>query len=232
MADCEKLALLGLLRRLQPKLALEIGTYQGGSLQAIARYSEKVISVDIDPGVATRLAGKFSNVEFRSGDSRRVLPGLVQELNEQKKPVGLVLIDGDHSTEGVRRDIEALLELRPLEPILFLLHDSFNPACRKGMRVAQWANCPFVHEVELDFIPGIYHYHAYDTAEPRSMWGGLASALLLPEKRTGELVIQESQRELFDVIRQNSQYRFDGCGPVRRRLLRGLEKTAELFAKK
>lgn len=204
MTNCERFALIGLLKRLQPKLSLEIGTYMGGSLQVLARFSKAVISLDIDPGVAARLASKFPNVEFRSGDSRRVLPDLVGELNDQKRPVGFVLIDGDHSAAGVRRDIEALLELQPQQQVVFVLHDSFNPACREGMRTANWAKSPFVQQVELDFIPGIYHYEAHDTAEPRTMWGGFACAVLMPEKRNGPLIVQESQLHLHEAIKRVS----------------------------
>jgi hypothetical protein len=204
MTNCERFALAGLLKRLQPKLSLEIGTYMGGSLQVLAQFSKAVISVDIDPTVATRLAGKFPNVEFRSGDSSHLLPDLVRELNASKRPVGFVLIDGDHSAEGVRRDIESLLELQPQQEVVFILHDSFNPACREGMRTANWAKSPFVHQVELDFIPGIYHYEAIDTAEPRSMWGGFACAVLMPEKRTGPLVVKESQVHLHEAVKRDS----------------------------
>src|SRR6266487_3601402 len=123
MPNGERFALVGLLRELQPTLSLEIGTYQGGSLQVLARFSEAVISVDIDPGVPARLANKFPNVEFRSGDSKRLLPDLVRELNEQKRAVDFVLIDGDHSVAGVRRDIEVLLELQPQRQMVFILHD-------------------------------------------------------------------------------------------------------------
>jgi len=206
MTNCERFALTGLLQRLRPKLSLEIGTYMGGSLQVLARFSEAVISVDIDPGVAGRLSGKFPNVDFRSGDSSRLLPDLVRELNDQKKPVGFVLIDGDHSADGVRRDIEALLGLQPQQQVVFLLHDSFNPACREGMRTAGWAGCPFVHHVELDFIPGIYHHDAHDTAGARTMWGGFACAVLMPEKRNGPLVVEESQRHLHAAVRRVSSH--------------------------
>lgn len=73
MTTCERFALQGLLRRLRPSLSLEVGTYLGGSLRVLSRFSEAVISVDIDPQVAIRLAGKFPNVELRSGDSARIL---------------------------------------------------------------------------------------------------------------------------------------------------------------
>lgn len=224
MTSCERFALQGLLSRLRPSLSLEVGTYKGGSLQVLSRFSETVISVDIDPGVAIRLAGKFPNVEFRSGDSGRVLPDLVRELNEQKRPIGFVLIDGNHKGGGVRRDIEALLELQPQQQVVFILHDSFNPSCREGMRTANWAKSPFVSHVELDFIPGVYHYYAHDTAERRSMWGGFACAVLWPQKRVGNLVIQESQRGLHEAVKRDSRHRFDGAGRLKRRLLRVLEK--------
>lgn len=222
MTNCERFALFGLLKRLQPKLSLEIGTYMGGSLQVLARFSEAVISVDIDPGVAARLAGKFPNVEFRSEDSSRLLPDLVRELNEQKRPVGFVLIDGDHSAEGVRRDIEALLELQPQQQVVFILHDSFNPACREGMRTANWAKSPFVHHVELDFIPGIYHYEAHDTAEPKTMWGGFACAVLTPEKRNGPLIVQEFQLHLHEAIKRVSSHMTPNNWQRLRRRIRAL----------
>jgi hypothetical protein len=169
-------------------------------LQVLSRFSESVISVDIDPGPGIRLGGKFPNVEFRSGDSAWVLPDLVRQLNEQNSPIGFVLIDGDHRGEGVRRDIEALLELQPQQQVVLMLHDSFNPGCRKGMRTANWAKSPFVSYVELDFIPGVYHHSAHDAADPRTMWGGFACAVMLPQARSGELAIRESQRALFDAV--------------------------------
>jgi hypothetical protein len=206
MTNCERLALIGVLKSLQPKLAIEVGTYMGGSLQVLARFSESVISLDIDPSVAVRLSGKFSNVEFRSGNSTELLPELVRELNEQKRHASFVLIDGDHSESGVRRDIEVLMDLQPQRETTVLLHDSFNPNCRRGMRTANWTASPFVQHVELDFIPGVYHYEAYDTAEPRTMWGGFACALFSPERRTGPLVIRESQLHLHEAIKSGSSH--------------------------
>jgi hypothetical protein len=229
MTNCERFALEGLLRRLRPSLSLEVGTYEGGSLQVLSRFSESVISVDIDPGVAIRLAGKFRNVEFRSGASGQLLPAFVREINHQKKPLAFVLVDGNHKGPAVRRDIEALLELQPQQQVVFLLHDSFNPSCREGMRTANWAKSPFVSCVELDFIPGVYHYDAHETAEPRSMWGGFACAVLWPQKRFGSLVIQESQRGLHEAVKRDSRHRFDKAGWLTRRLVRVVEKIPGTF---
>jgi hypothetical protein len=224
MSSCERFALQSLLKRLQPALSLEIGTYQGGSLQVLSRFSQEVISVDIDPLVEQRLAGKFPNVRYVSGDSTQCLPQLVQELNERKQAVGFILVDGDHSTPGLRRDIEALLELEPRQRMVIIMHDSFNPACREGMRTANWAKSPYVRHVELDFIPGIYHHDAYDTAEARSMWGGFGLAVLEPGKRDGALKIAESQRGLHEAMKRVSRHRFEGKGRIQRKLLKMIGK--------
>jgi hypothetical protein len=46
MTNCERFALASLLERLEPELSLEIGSYRGGSLQVLSRYSKKVISLE------------------------------------------------------------------------------------------------------------------------------------------------------------------------------------------
>lgn len=206
MTRCERFALIGLLERIRPALSLEIGTYRGGSLQVLSRFSSRAISLDIDPSVSTRLGSHFSNVEFVAGDSGSLLPNLVSRLNGEGAEVGFILIDGDHSADGVRRDINAVLQLRPKGRMVMILHDSFNPECRRGMRTAAWAACRHVHHVELDFVPGIYHFEAHDTAEARTMWGGFACAVLEAQPRTHPLVIGESQKGLFDAVYRDSAH--------------------------
>jgi hypothetical protein len=63
-----------------------------------------------------------------------------------------------------------------------------------------------VQWVDLDFVPGIYHQHAYDTADARSMWGGFACAYLTPEPRTHRLEVRESQRGLFEAVKAVSAH--------------------------
>jgi Methyltransferase domain len=200
MSRPERLAIVAVLEQIKPRVSIEIGTYEGGSLQVISAYSEKVFSLDLDPAVGTRLAGRFSNVEFLSGDSKIVLPDLVSRLNASGETPEFVLIDGSHYTEGVRSDIESLLRLKPARDVVILMHDSFNPNCRKAMREAAWADCPYVHEVELDLIPGNFSAEQFDTAELGSMWSGLGCAIMSPTPRTGPLVVREWQREVFDAV--------------------------------
>jgi hypothetical protein len=202
MTRAERFSLIHLLRVFKPKFSLEIGTYKGGSLQVLSRYSERVLSIDIDPGVAANLGGMFPNVEFRSGDSAKLLPGVVKELNESGEDLGFVLVDGDHSESGVKRDVEALLDLVPKQPICIVMHDGFHPPCRAGMRSAAWADCPFIHYVELDFVSGVF---LPDRSFAESMYGGFALALMLPRRRDFDLRILESQREKFEIIRRFAQ---------------------------
>jgi len=192
MNHCERLALISILRKLRPQLAVEVGTYKGGSLQVIAKYSEKVITLDIDPEVLAKLANHFNNVEFLTGDSKETLPRLIRKFNESDDTPDFVLLDSTHSTEGIKREVEALLKLRPNKDVVVLLHDSFNPDCRLGMTMVDWESSPYVHYVEIDFIPGGFNARAYDTAVAGSMWSGFACAIMKPKLRTGGLIVQES----------------------------------------
>ncbi|HUF08111.1 MAG TPA: class I SAM-dependent methyltransferase, partial [Rhodothermales bacterium] len=148
----------------------------------------------------------FDNVEFMTGDSTRLLPPLLERISSNKESLGFVLIDGNHSTEGVRADVNAVLKYEPIRPVYVVFHDSFHPSCRQGILSADWHLCPYVHYVEVDFIPGVYHYEAFDTARPRSMHGGLCLALMLPQERTDELVIHQSQKGLFDTVFAQSRH--------------------------
>jgi cephalosporin hydroxylase len=98
---------------LRPKIAIEIGTLFGGTLQAIAKYSERVYSIDIDPAVPERLDGLFPNVKYLTGRSDELLPRLIDDLQSSAAPLTFALVDGDHSAEAVRDDINHLLRFRP-----------------------------------------------------------------------------------------------------------------------
>ena len=139
-------------------------------------------------------------IERETITSKSLLPDIVADLNRCGRHVDFVLIDGDHSEDGVRRDIEAILKLKVTKRIVILMHDGFNPDCRTGMRSAHWESCPNVHYLELDFTMGNFHAQAHDTADARSMWGGFACAVLEPELRDGPLEISERQKAVFEAI--------------------------------
>jgi hypothetical protein len=184
MDPAERLALTGLLEHRRPAFSVEIGSKYGGSLAVISKYSQRVISLDIDPDVPSRLA-RFENVDFVIGDSRRTLPEVLRRLRAEGSALGFALIDGDHSADGVREDCRAFLADRPLSTLYILMHDSLNPDVRRGILGAGWENCPFVHAFELDMVPGSMK------GEPisRELWGGFALAILEPEQRRGPLTV-------------------------------------------
>src|SRR5579875_1301554 len=136
MNDSERLTLTALLARHQPSCSIDVGTYHGGSLSLISQYSKMVFSIDIDETIPSRLS--FPNVSFLTGSSHLILPVLLRELDQAGIPVDFVLIDGDHSTAAVKRDIRCLLHYVPKKPLFVALHDSFNPGCRQGMLEAGW----------------------------------------------------------------------------------------------
>jgi len=187
MSDAERCTIIMLLDKLRPECAIEVGTAGGGSLSMIARYAKKAYSLDIDPTCRERFHSRFPNVEFIVGDSKETLPRLLRTLEASNEKLAFVLIDGLHTSEGVKADIENLLAYKPTCPLYVALHDSFNPECRSGMAAADWASSPFVHHVELDFVGG--QFNRIETNGTREMWCGLALALMLPEPRQGELGI-------------------------------------------
>ena len=195
-----------MLEFLSQKRALEIDAHISGSLQVFACFCQHLESIDIDPSIPDDLGHLFGNVTFHTGNSAELLPSALRADSKTSDPVDFVLIDGDHSTEGVRRDINALLSVPPSCDIVVLMHDAFHPDCRAGILSANWQLCPHVHEVEIDYIPGVYHQQAYDTAAGRTMWGGFACALLKPEPRQGDLVISQRQQGLFEAVLLQSSH--------------------------
>lgn len=207
MSVAERFTLVGLLDRLRPEVAIEIGTHHGGSLQVLARFCRQVHSIDLDPAVCERLSPKFPRVRFHTGPSRDRIPEVLHEIEASAGRLGFVLVDGDHTARGVQADIEALLRHRPKGSVHVLLHDSFNPACRAGMHQAAWAACPHVKSLDLDFVPGKFCATPEGGAFARSMWGGFALAVLDPELRSGPLVSGFAQEAMQRIMFRHSAHR-------------------------
>lgn len=219
MSAAEQFTLTGLLARLRPEIAIEIGSYRGGSLQVLDRYCGQVHSIDVDPGVRATLAPRFPKVRFHTGSSVARLPEVLAEIGAGRERLGFVLVDGDHTAKGVQADIEALLRHRPRGPVHVLLHDSFNPDCRSGMRRAAWGDCPYVQSVNLDLVPGCFFAEQRQWSFARSMWGGFALAVLGPEPRSGPLAIESPQEPMQRIVFRSSAHR------VGHKILRRLRRT-------
>ena len=212
MSPAEQMALTFLVERLRPKVAIEIGTRWGGSLQVISQYAERVYSLDFDPTVPKRLEGLFPNVEYLTGPTDQTLPPLVDRLQAEGVELSFALVDGDHTSEGVRKDIDNLLRYRPTVPFYIIMHDSFNPECRDGLRRAGWAASPYVHAVELDFVAGCVNTAPVAVGE---LWGGLALGVLLPEPRKGRFEIVGRSALTYEASVQAEQARNRKALPAR-----------------
>jgi hypothetical protein len=168
MSFGERAALEGLLSQLKPQLAIEIGTAEGGSLSRIAAHSEEVHSFDLVPPVPEVHA--LANVHFHTGDSHELLPRLLAELADDGRSVDFVLVDGDHSTEGVRRDMVDLLDSPAVARTLIVMHDTMNEVVRSGLEQVHYSGYPKVAHVDLDFVAG---YMFREPSLKHELWGGL-----------------------------------------------------------
>ena len=225
MSPPGQIAMIYLLEHLRPRVAIEIGTRFGGSLQVLSRYCDRVYSLDIDPEVPRRLAGRYANVEYIVGPSDQTLPPLIDRLNDERAEVGFVLVDGDHSAEGVRRDINNVLRIKPIVPLYIIMHDSFNPDCRRGQRESDWAGSPYVHAVELDFVGGTVNPSPEFAGE---LWGGLALGVLRPEPRRGRFeVIGRAERTYQDAAEVEWRR---SRPPLPRRIVNRLRRMASALA--
>ena len=87
-----------------------------------------------------------------------------------------------------------------------VIHDSFMPKCRKGMMEADWASSPYVHVVEIDFIPGRFNSDPAESSY-RKMSCGLAVAMMPSVKREGELSLLVDGELPFNILRKNSRHK-------------------------
>jgi len=149
----ERAALEGVLAILKPRVSIEIGTYAGETLGPISRHSEIVHSFDLvrRPEVTSE---RFSNVEFHIGDSHELLPDLLQRLSAEQVNVDFVFVDGDHTAEGVRRDVEDLLVSESVGRSVLLLHDTLLESVRTGLEEIDHDRFDKVRFVDLDFVAG------------------------------------------------------------------------------
>jgi hypothetical protein len=172
MSFGERAALEGILAQLRPRLAIEIGTAEGGSLSRIAAYSAEVHSIDLThEEVAIELPG---HVTIHTGPSEQLLPGLLDELAHSGRLVDFALVDGDHSFEGVANDLRMLLHSPTTARSAIVVHDSMNEEVRAGIESVGLDDYEKIVYHELDFVPG----YVYRNGSARhSVWGGICLIL-------------------------------------------------------
>jgi len=157
MSAREKLGLIGLLFCLKPKKTLELGYHRGGATKWLAEFSEKVITVDVNEFVSDA-PNQFHNVEAWNCPTLEA----ASRIKKEKLFFDLAIIDADHSRKAVSADINGIIE----HSDIILMHDSFNPDCRKGMVDSLKKHDS--HAYYLDFIPSV--------SKNDGLWGGLAIA--------------------------------------------------------
>lgn len=193
MSRAEKYALIHVLETLQPEVSIEIGTFQGGSLQVISRFSKEVYSLDISKAPSKLLSNQFPNVFFKIGNSVEILADIFEEIEKRGKKLAFILVDGDHSKKGVQNDLEAILNYPHKNKITIILHDSFNPQCRAGIKAIDFKAYKSVEYIEVDYITGAYSANNNFL----EMWGGFAMIQLNPSYQGPSVPVLESQRNLF-----------------------------------
>lgn len=189
MMESERIALTGVLARVRPRGALEVGVYYGGSLSLAAQFCEHIVAIDIEPAVRDRFPLP-RNAELLIGNSQELIPKALADFEQRGIPLEYVLIDADHSADGVKRDLNLVLQYRPPRPMVIMVHDSGNENCRSGILSANWNSNPHVHFVQCDFVPGQIIEHSIQNGKGE-VWGGLALAYLDPQPRAGDAVISQ-----------------------------------------
>ena len=192
----ERAAFEGILSQLAPRLAVEIGAGQGGSLQRLAVHCAEVHEIDLqDP--FPWVAG-LDNVVWHKGDSRKLLPAVLGGLADADRNVDFVLVDGDHSVEGVRRDMQDLMDSPAVGRTIILAHDTINDQVREGLEAVDYRGISKVAYVDLDFVPGIIFRQP---SLRHQLWGGLG-LIVVDADAPGDMVTQDTYYETYPLIRE------------------------------
>jgi hypothetical protein len=177
MTPGERAALEGVLAQVKPRLAIEIGTAEGGSLRGIARHSEQVLSFDLVP--PTFDVTTVPNVTFHTGDNHQLLPEVLAKLAAEGAKVDFVLVDGDHTADGVERDLRDLLNSAAIENTVIVVHDTMNDIVRSGLERIDAAAEPKVAYLDLNFVSGRLNYGG---PFHHQLWGGLGLIVVGPTR--------------------------------------------------
>jgi len=192
MSRSEKYCLIEVLKTISPDVSIEIGTYRGGSLQVLSKYSKNVYSIDISEEPQKFLKNKFDNVSFSIGNSYEIISKIILEIESKNRKVEFILIDGDHSKKGIIKDLESILSHKFKNPLTIIMHDSFNPQCRAGIKSIDYSKYTGIEHIELDYITGSFS----PNKDYREMWGGFAMIKINTNQKTNYKV-NASQEMLF-----------------------------------
>jgi len=151
MSFGERAAIEGLLSARPPALAVEVGTAEGACLRRIARHAAEVHSFDL---VLPSVPDLGDHVHLHTGDSHVLLGQVLEGFAAEGRNVDFALVDGDHSADGVRADVETLLASPAVGDTIIVTHDTGNEEVRRGLDAVAYDAFPKVAHVDLDFVPG------------------------------------------------------------------------------
>ncbi len=178
MAPSERFVILGILQALKPQLVLELGCAQGGLTEQLSKYSDKVITVDLDPRVA-QVTRDLENVTAFNMTTAEAFA----RLREQRLVFDLTVIDADHSRAGVARDLEQALQCSRC----IVMHDTYYPPCRAGMLDVLSSREVYY---DLELVPG--------GLQTDGLWGGLG--IVLPQVRRQAQAYVTPRRSTFTAL--------------------------------
>jgi predicted O-methyltransferase YrrM len=163
----------------RPRRYLEVGTARGGSAIIVSTALRDVGAADVemtlvDTGFDIEPSNRRylgSRVRYLEGDSST----MIARAAEERGPFDLVLIDGDHSYSGAKRDI--LLAMPAVTPGGYvLLHDAYNleiaQAIREAVQETGCVDCGLVCTHGNDMM-GAERFTGGPYAGELLVWGGL-----------------------------------------------------------
>jgi predicted O-methyltransferase YrrM len=169
----ELMALIDAVRRLRPRVVLEIGTKHGGTLYCWAKVAApdaRLLSVDLPSGP---FGGGYEEAQvalfesfLRTGqalkcfrqDSHAPATDAAVEEYLGGRPVDFLFIDGDHTYQGVSLDF-AMYAVRVRPGGLIAFHDIVPPPVPDGNEVASfWGELKQRYEVTEFVAPDAERY--------------------------------------------------------------------------
>lgn len=173
MSRAERLLVYTLTFTLRPSRYLEIGTFQGGSALVVTAAMDalgsdgKLVCVDPTPQITPEHWAKLEHrTALLTGYSPDILPQAVEAAGGL---FDFVLIDGDHSYNGVVRDANGVLP-HVANNAYLLFHDSFFPEVARGLQ--EFADKHADQIVDFGTLTREVTYQEAKKGSP-IRWGGL-----------------------------------------------------------